>query len=47
LDDPWDRMAIQSRVRTSIDTKFREHGVTIPFPQRDLHIVDHRPASND
>jgi len=47
LDDPWDRMAIQSRVRTSIDAKFREHGVTIPFPQRDLHIVDHRPASND
>ena len=47
LDDPWDRMAIQSRVRTAIDAKFREHGVTIPFPQRDLHIVDHRPASND
>ena len=47
LDDPWDRMAIQSRVRTAIDAKFREHGVAIPFPQRDLHIVDHRPASND
>ena len=47
LDDPWDRMAIQSRVRTAIDAKFREHGVSIPFPQRDLHIVDHRPASND
>lgn len=39
LDDPWDRMGIQSRVRTSIDAKFRAHGVTIPFPQRDLHIV--------
>ena len=47
LDDPWDRMAIQSRVRTAIDAKFREHGVSIPFPQRDLHIVDHRLASND
>ena len=47
LDDPWDRMAIQSRVRTAIDAKFREHGVTIPFPQRDLHIVDYRPASDD
>ena len=47
LDDPWDRMAIQSRVRTAIDAKFRGHGVTIPFPQRDLHIVDHRPVSND
>ena len=39
LDDPWDRMGIQSRVRTAIDAKFRAHGVTIPFPQRDLHIV--------
>ena len=39
LDDPWDRMGIQSRVRTAIDAKFRAHGVAIPFPQRDLHIV--------
>lgn len=42
LDDPWDRMAIQSRVRTAIDAKFRAHGVTIPFPQRDVHIMDRR-----
>lgn len=42
LDDPWDRMAIQSRVRTAIDAKFRDHGVTIPFPQRDVHIMDRR-----
>jgi small-conductance mechanosensitive channel len=27
-----------SDIRRSIDRKFREHGVTIPFPQRDLHI---------
>jgi len=39
LDDPWDRMTIQSAVRRSIDAKFRAHGVTIPFPQRDVHIV--------
>ena len=39
LDDPWDRMAIQSRVRKAIDAKFREHGVTIPFPQRDVHLI--------
>lgn len=39
LDDPWDRMGIQSRVRTAIDAKFRAHGVIIPFPQRALHIV--------
>jgi small-conductance mechanosensitive channel len=27
-----------SDIRRTIDRKFREHGVTIPFPQRDLHI---------
>ena len=32
IDDPWNRMAIQSRIRTAIDAKFRAHGVTIPFP---------------
>ena len=40
LDDPWDRMGIQSRVRMAIDERFRAHNVIIPFPQRDLHIVE-------
>ena len=46
LDDPWDRMGIQSRVRTAIDAKFREHGIVVPFPQRDVHVVDHSGVSN-
>lgn len=46
LDDPWDRMGIQSRVRTAIDAKFREHGIVVPFPQHDVHVVDHRGVSN-
>ena len=46
LDDPWDRMGIQSRVRTVIDAKFREHGIVVPFPQRDVHVVNHREVSN-
>ena len=46
LDDPWDRMGIQSRVRTAIDAKFREHGIDVPFPQRDVHVVNHREVSN-
>ena len=29
---------IKSDLRFAIDAKFRENGVTIPFPQRDLHI---------
>jgi len=29
---------IKSDIRFAIDAKFRENGVTIPFPQRDLHL---------
>ena len=46
LDDPWDRMGIQSRVRMVIDAQFREHGIVVPFPQRDVHVVNHREVSN-
>ena len=36
---------IKSDIRVSIDAAFRAKGITIPFPQRDLHIVsDQRPA---
>lgn len=30
---------IQSDMRFLIDKKFRENNVTIPFPQRDLHLI--------
>jgi small-conductance mechanosensitive channel len=29
---------VRSDLRFAIDKKFREHKVTIPFPQRDLHV---------
>ncbi len=29
---------IKSELRYAIDDKFRQHGVQIPFPQRDVHI---------
>ena len=35
----WEIMVIKSDLRFSIDKLFRENGITIPFPQRDLHIV--------
>jgi len=33
-----DRWGIESDMRFRIDELFREHNITIPFPQRDLHI---------
>jgi len=43
----WTRNAfrsenIRSRLRYSIDRKFREHNVQIPFPQRIIHIIPGR-----
>lgn len=31
---------IKSQVRYNIDEKFRENGITIPFPQRDVHFFN-------
>jgi small-conductance mechanosensitive channel len=31
---------IKSDLRFAIDQEFRDQGVTIPFPQRDVHIKD-------
>jgi small-conductance mechanosensitive channel len=30
--------AIKSEVISAIDSKFKEHGIVIPFPQQDLHV---------
>ncbi len=35
-----DRLRFISEVNFAIDAAFREHGVEIPFPQRDLHVRD-------
>ena len=32
------RMQVVSDLNFAIDAAFREHGIEIPFPQRDLHI---------
>ena len=37
-DDMFRIEFIKSDIRTEIDKRFKEHRITIPFPQRDLHI---------
>lgn len=34
----WDIETIKSDIRFEIDERFRQSGIEIPFPQRDLHI---------
>lgn len=40
-----ERLPARSQVIMAIDTAFRENHITIPFPQRDVHITDDRPAA--
>lgn len=34
----WEIESIKSQLRFKIDEAFRQHKITIPFPQRDLHV---------
>ncbi|NER10701.1 Mechanosensitive ion channel [Muriicola jejuensis] len=36
---------MRSEMRYKIDARFRENGVTIPFPQRDVHFYQHSPIA--
>lgn len=38
VEEPWQRLTISSNVRFKISAAFQENGITIPFPQRDLHL---------
>ncbi len=42
----FDGEFIRSDIRVAIDEKFRKNNVTIPFPQRDLHLKDGFTISN-
>lgn len=36
----WDENPIKSDIRFAIDKSFRENKIRIPFPQRDLHVIE-------
>ncbi|MEE4000973.1 mechanosensitive ion channel domain-containing protein [Tenacibaculum sp. FZY0031] len=40
LNDSFQAAIPKSDIRFKIDELFREHNISIPFPQRDIHIVD-------
>ena len=40
LNDSFQAQIPQSDIRFKIDELFREHNISIPFPQRDIHIID-------
>jgi small-conductance mechanosensitive channel len=42
----WVVETLQSEIRFDIDRQFRKLGVTIPFPQRDLHIKSGLPRES-
>lgn len=43
ISDSYGDPKIKSAMRYRIDAKFREHNISIPFPQRDIHLFQSRP----
>lgn len=43
VSDSFSDPRLKSAMRYKIDAKFREHNVSIPFPQRDVHIIQQGP----
>ncbi|MEL6255971.1 MAG: mechanosensitive ion channel domain-containing protein [Bacteroidota bacterium] len=39
LEDFKDHQSVESDIRFMIDSDFRKNNISIPFPQRDLHII--------
>nr|WP_238934716.1 mechanosensitive ion channel domain-containing protein [Aurantibacter crassamenti] len=41
INDSFGDPKIKSAIRFAIDDKFRKNNISIPFPQRDVHIYNH------
>ena len=37
--DTWQTERVRSELRFAINAKFKEEGIQIPFPQRDVHLI--------
>jgi small-conductance mechanosensitive channel len=46
-EEVWRIEVVKSKLRFDIDQSFRKNGVTIPFPQRDLHFKSKNISLND
>lgn len=40
VEDSFVALGIKSKIRYNIDALFRKNNIKIPFPQRDIHIID-------
>lgn len=40
INDSFNARLPQSEIRFEIDRLFREHDIRIPFPQRDIHVIE-------
>ena len=42
MDDSFYQFKLKSDLRFAIYKKFKENNIQIPFPQRDVHIFEHK-----
>lgn len=47
LADSFQALKIKSKVRYRIDEQFRKNNITIPFPQRDVYLLQKQKMEND
>ena len=47
IDDIDYMNAVRSELNQEIDRQFRERGIEIPFPQRDIHLQSMAPTATE